>query len=552
MTENTYDAIVIGGGHNGLVNAAYLARGGLRTVVLEQRHLVGGAAITEELHPGFSFTTFSYALSLLRPQVVEELELPRHGFAPLEMPTSFAPTTGGDHLLMGEDTADNLRQLDRLAPGDADGYLRYQHDLHRVVELVRPLMDRVPPNLFGSSTSGGATTGSGADAALTEQDGVDVAWLMHHLRGADRRVLLDLVRLVTGSAADFLDHYLDGELVKGWLSSSGTIGSSLGPMSPGSGLVLLYHCLGEHDGRTGSWSFHQGGNGGFTQVLARAAEAHGVQIRLESRVDRVLTDGDRATGVVLVDGTELHAPVVVSSLDPRQTFTRLVAPQSLPTDLVDAVQRLRFTGVSAKVNFALDGPPHYPALAGRSDQFRGFVNIGPSMEYLERAFDASKYGWYSERPFIDCALQSFVDPGMAPPGKHVLSCFVQYAPYRLRGGENRGGNDWDAQREPFGDVVQATMSEFFPGFDDLVLHREVVTPLDIERVTGLSEGNIFGGELFAQQLYFMRPAPGWAGYRTPIRGYYQCGSGTHPGGCVTGGPGRLAGQVILTDRTTAT
>ena len=242
---NSFDAIVIGGGHNGLVNAAYLAKAGRRTVVLEQRPVVGGAAITEELHPGFWFTTFSYALSLLRPQVVEELDLVRHGFTPLEMPTSFAPGHGHghDYLLMDEDTSENLRRLEQLAPGDADGYLRYRHDLHRVVELVRPLLDQVPPDVFD-----------------TDPDAT--GWLVHHLRGADRRVLHDLVRLVTGSVADFLDHYLRGELVKGWLSSSGIIGSSLGPMSPGSGLVLLYHSLGEHDGRAGSWSFHQGGNGG--------------------------------------------------------------------------------------------------------------------------------------------------------------------------------------------------------------------------------------------------------------------------------------------------
>jgi phytoene dehydrogenase-like protein len=312
-------------------------------------------------------------------------------------------------------------------------------------------------------------------------------------------------------------------------------------MSPGSGLVLLFHKMGEHDGHLGSWAFHKGGNGGFTQVLARAAEAYGAEIRLESVVSAVLTEGDRAVGVALADGTEFRAPVVVSALDPRRTFLELVDPRALPGDLVDSVERMKFRGVSAKVNFALDGLPTFPALPDTVEHFGGFLNIGPTIEYIERAFDAAKYGWYSERPFIDGAVQSVVDPDMAPPGKHVLSCFVQYAPYQLR------GSDWETERQRFGDTAQAVLEEHFPGFGDLVLHREVVTPVDIERRTGLSEGNIFAGEFLAPQMYFFRPAPGWSRYATPIRGYYQCGSGTHPGGCVIGSPARLASRRVLAD-----
>jgi phytoene dehydrogenase-like protein len=246
--------------------------------------------------------------------------------------------------------------------------------------------------------------------------------------------------------------------------------------------------------------------------------------------------------VALTDGTEFSAPIVISALDPRRTFTELVDPRELPADLVEAIDRYRFQGTSAKVNFALDDVPVFPALKGRLDHLGGFVNIGPSIEYLERAYDDAKYGWYSQRPFIDGAVQSVVDPDMAPPGKHVMSCFIAYAPYHLK------GSDWDTEREPFGDTVQAVLESHFPGFGDLVLHREVVTPLDIERVAGLTEGNIFHGEFLAPQMYFMRPAPGYARYNTPIDGYYQCGSGTHPGGCVTGGPGKLAAQRILADR----
>ena len=526
-----YDAIVIGGGHNGLVNGAYLAKAGLKTLILERRHLVGGAAITEELVPGFHFTTFSYALSLLRPDIIHELELTKHGFMPILMPSSFAPMADGDYLLLGPDRDDNIRELMRHSPHDADAMDRYKHDLERVCQAVKPLFDKMPPNLFGPSP----------------QDQLEMAELVSHLRGIEPKVMHDLVRLLTGSAADFLDDYFVSDIVKAYLASSGIIGTKVGPMSQGSGLVLLFHSMGEHDGHFGSWAFHKGGNGGFTQVLARAAQAYGATIRLESPVANVITSNGRATGVALLDGTEFYAETVVSALDPRRTFLELVEPRELPTDLVENITRFRFQGTSAKVNFALDGLPKYPALGDRSDQYRGFINIAPSMEYLERAFDDAKYGWYSAKPYIDGAIQSIVDPDMAPPGKHVMSCFVQYAPYHLRHPDGKPAN-WDDERQRFGDTVQAVLESHFPGFGDLVLHREIVTPLDIERVVGLSEGNIFAGEFLAPQMYFFRPAPGWNQYRTPIDGYYQCGSGTHPGGCVMGAPGKLASQQILSDR----
>lgn len=521
-----YDAIVVGGGHNGLVNGAYLARAGLRTLILERRHLVGGAAITEELHPGFRFTTFSYALSLVRPDVVHDLDLVAHGYQPLALPTTFAPMETGDHLLLGPDREATIREVARHSPGDAAAMDRYEADLGNVVRAVRPLVDAVPPNLFSDDP----------------EELLELARLAGHLRGLEPKVLHDLVRLLTGSAADFLDDYFRSDIIKGLLASSGIIGSKIGPLSPGSGLVLLFHNLGEHEGKVGAWAFHKGGNGGFTQVLARAAEALGAEIVLDAPVDHVTVDAGRATGVVLESGAELSADIVVSALDPRRTFTDLVDPAALPDDLVDAIRRLRFQGTSAKVNFALDGLPRSPSLDDGHDAYRGFINIGPSMEYLERAFDDAKYGWYSQRPYIDAMIQSVIDPDMAPPGKHVMSCFVQYAPYDLR------GSDWDIERDRFGDTVQGALESFFPGFGELVLHREIVTPVDIERVVGLTEGNIFGGEFLAPQMYFFRPAPGWNQYRTPIAGYYQCGSGTHPGGCVTGGPGRLASQQILADR----
>lgn len=524
-----YDAIVIGGGHNGLVNGAYLARAGLRTMILERRDVVGGAAITEELRPGFKFTTFSYALSLLRPQIIHELDLVKHGFMPLLMPASFCPMENGDALVMGQDRDENLKEIARHSTHDADAYDQYSHDIEMVVRAVKPLFDSVPPNLFDTSPEGLA----------------EMADLAEHLRGISPRVLHDLVRLLTGSAADFLDDYFESDILKGWLSSSSIIGTRVGPMSQGSGLVLLFHSMGEHDGHFGSWAFHKGGNGGFTQVLSRAAQSFGADVMVGAEVERVITSNGRATGVALADGTELSAATVVSAADPRRTFTEFVDPRELPSDLVENLRRYRYQGTSSKVNFALDGLPRYPSLGDRGDMFRGFTNIGPSMEYLERAFDEAKYGWYSTRPYIDGAIQSTIDPDMAPPGKHVMSCFIAYTPYHLRNG------DWATEREAMADNVQSTLESFFPGFSDLVLQREIVTPLDIEQVAGLPEGNIFHGEFFAPQMYFFRPAPGWNQYRTPIEGYYQCGSGTHPGGCVSGGPGRLASKQILRDLSNA-
>jgi len=527
--DRTYDAIVIGGGHNGLVNGAYLAKSGLRTLILERRNVVGGAAITEELRPGFWFTSFSYALSLLRPEIIHDLELTKHGFMPLLMPSTFAPMENGDYLLMGQDRNENIKEIARHSKHDADAFDAFEHDILKVLRILKPLLDQVPPDIFSNDP----------------EELMALAALGRRFRDLEPKVLHDAIRLLTGSAADFLDDYFESEILKGWLASASIIGTKVGPYSQGSGLVLLYHMLGEHDGVFGTWAFHKRGNGGFTQVLARAAQAFGAEIALESPVANVITRNGRATGVALADGSEYYADVVVSAVDPRRTFLELVDPLELPTDLVESIRRFRFQGTSSKVNFALDGLPKYPALGDRGDQYRGFTNIGPTMEYIERAFDDAKYGWYSKRPYLDCAIQSTIDPDMAPPGKHVMSCFVQYTSYKLR------ESDWDTERENMADNVQGVLESFFPGFGDLVLQREIRTPLDIERIVGLSEGNIFAGEFLAPQMFFFRPAPGWSQYRTPIDGYYQCGSGTHPGGCVMGAPGKLAAGQILKDRARA-
>ena len=348
-TGRTYDAIVVGGGHNGLVNGAYLAKAGLKTLILERRPVVGGAAITEELRPGFWFTTFSYALSLLRPRIVQDLELVKHGFMPLLMTSTFAPAEDGGYLWLTKDHDQNVREIARHSRHDADAYSQYSHDLDMVCKALKPLLDEAPPDLFSDDP----------------EERLALARLARRFRGMDRRTLHNAVRLLTGSAADFLDDYFESELLKGYLASTSIIGTKVGPRSQGSGLVLLYHSLGEHDGEFGAWAFHKGGNGGFTQVLARAATSFGAEIRLEAPVEAVITKDGRAAGVALADGTEFFADTVVSALDPRRTFLELVDPRELPDDLVESIRRMRFQGTSSKVNFALDGLPEYPALPGR-------------------------------------------------------------------------------------------------------------------------------------------------------------------------------------------
>ena len=524
-----YDAIVIGGGHNGLVNAAYLAKAGLDTLVLEQRPLVGGAAITEELLPGYKFTTFSYAISLLRPDIIQDLELVKHGLMILPMSNTFQPGFNGEYLYLTADADENYHEIARHSQADAEAYKELSHLIHRVAFALHPWMDRIPPNRMSE----------------LPEDRAAIAELELQLQDLEPEVAELLNKFINCSAAEILDEYFESDLVKSMIASSGIIGSRLSPRSKGSGIVWLVHKLGEYDGEFGDWGFHKNGNGGFTQVLAKAVKAFGGTINLDTRVKGVNYENGTAKSVTLADGSSIDAKVIVSALDPKNTFTKLVDPSDLPEDLVTAISNFKYTGTASKVNFALSDLPKFPGLEDRPEIFEGFVNLGPSIDYLEEAFQDCLKGRFSRRPFIDCCVQSTIDPDMSPPGKHVMSCFVMYTPYEL------AESDWESERENLGDTVQATLEEFFPGFNELVEHREIVTPLDIEQVVGLSEGNIFGGELYKEQMFFDRPAPGWNQYRTPIAGYYQCGSGTHPCGCVMGGPGKLAAQQILRDLNTA-
>ena len=525
MSTPSWNAIVVGGGHNGLVTAAYLARAGRRTLVLEKRPRVGGAAVTEEVVPGFKFSVFSYVVSLLRPEIIRDLDLPRHGLQILPLESTITPLDNGDYLGSWADPDENRRELCRHSPRDADAAVVFGRLMHHMAMAVKPILGMVPPD----------------PASLSPGDLGGLLKLGGHFRSLGAERFHALHKLMTMSSADYLDEWFELDALKATKSASGIIGTFLGPRSPGTAYVLLHHYMGEIDGAFRAWGFQRGGTGAISESIAGAARAFGAQIRTDAAVERVIVKDGRATGVALANGEEIRADVVVSGLDPRVTFTKLVEPKVLPNDLVDAVRRFKFRGSSGKVNLALSGLPEFTCLPGRGPHLRGAISISPSIEYLERAYDDAKYGEFSRHPYMDIVIPSMIDPGMAPPGQHVMSIFVQYAPYALNGGWN------DARREAFGDAVVKTLARYAPNIESLILHRQVITPADIERITGLSEGNIFQGELALSQLFFMRPAPQWSRYRTPIQGYWQCGAGTHPGGGIMGASGRLAALEILKD-----
>jgi phytoene dehydrogenase-like protein len=527
VTANRYDAIIVGGGHNGLVTAAYLARAGRKVVVLERRHLVGGAAVSEEIFPGFKFSVFSYVVSLLRPEIIRDLELPAHGLQILPLESTVTPMENGDYLAGWADPDETREELRRHSKKDAEAAVLFSQLMHHMAMAVRPILGMIPPD----------------PSSLSPKDLRGLLKLGRHFQGLGAEKFHQLHKLMTMASADYLDEWYEFDTLKATKSASGIIGTMMGPRSPGSAYVLLHHYMGEIDGAFRAWGFQRGGTGQISESIASAARAFGAEIRVNAGVAKVLIRDNRATGVVLSNGDELRAPIVVSALDPRQTFMNLVDADQLPPEILEGISRYRFRGSSGKVNLALGGLPEFTCLAGDKEKslraLRGAISISPSMEYVERAYDDAKYGEFSRNPYMDVVIPSLIDPGMAPPGRHVMSCFVQYAPYSVNGG-------WtDAKREAFGDAVINTLSRYAPNLKSLILHRQVLTPADIEATTGLSQGNIFAGELALSQLFFLRPFAGIAKYRTPIRGYWQAGAGTHPGGGIMGASGRLAALEIL-------
>jgi phytoene dehydrogenase-like protein len=518
-----YDVIVIGGGHNGLVNAAYLAQAGKKVVVLERRHVLGGAAVTEEIFPGFFFSECSYVVSLLRPEIIRELDLPRHGLEILPLDGTFSPMPSGDYLWRVNDHAKSIRDIRRHSRLDAEAYDEFSKMMTPMCRFVKPMLSMVPPD----------------PTTLNPKDLKQLHFLLQRFRELSSDERYTLVQLMTMSSADFLDQWFETDVLKATMSASGIIGTFLGIRSPGTAYVLLHHYMGEIDGVFRSWGFSRGGTGAISNAIADAAREAGVEIRTKAPVGKILVKNGRACGVALQSGEELFANIVSSSVDPHLTFEKFLEPNELPADFLEGVRRYKFRGSSGKVNLALDALPNFKCFPGSGAHLRGAISISPSMEYMERAYDDAKYGHYSRRPYIDMVIPSLTDPSVAPPGKHVLSCFVQYAPYKLAEGT------WDDQKEAFGDNVINTIAEYAPNIKDIIIGRQVLTPLDLEREFGLTQGNIFQGELSLEQLFFLRPVAGWAYYRTPIRNLYMCGSATHPGGGIMGANGRIASQVIL-------
>jgi phytoene dehydrogenase-like protein len=537
MREN-FDAIVIGGGHNGLVAAAYLARGGRRVLVLERRHVLGGAAVTEEIVPGFRFSAASYVVSLLRPEIIRDLDLPHHGLEILPLDGTFTPLPigsaaaarvhGGDYLWRVNDHGRTIRELRRWSKMDAEAYEEYGRLMVEMARFIKPALGLVPPDV----------------GRMDPRGWLGVAELAQRFARLDELQQAVFVQLMTMSALDFLDQWFETDPLKATMSASGIIGTFGGIRSPGTAYVLLHHYMGEIDGAFRAWGLPRGGTGGVSAALASAARAAGAEIRTGAPVARIRVRGGRTAGVALDTGDEILARDVISTVDARTTFLDLLDPGTLEPGFEADVRRIRYRGSSGKVNLALDALPSFASLPGPGDHLRGAISISPSTEWMELAYDDAKAGRWSRRPYIDVVIPSLIDPSVAPPGRHVMSCFVQYAPYHLAP-ELGGPPAWDQHRDAFGDVVIDTLAEFAPNIRDVIVGRQVLTPLDLERDFGLSEGNIFQGELSLEQLFVNRPVPGWARFRTPIEGLWLGGSAAHPGGGIMGAPGRLAAQEVL-------
>jgi phytoene dehydrogenase-like protein len=527
MTGKKYDAVIVGGGHNWLICAAYLARAGRKVLVLEKRHLLGGAAVTEELHPGFHFSVCSYVVSLLRPSIIRDLKLPEHGLEMIPLETAFTPRIDDPGLCRWADPQRSRREIARFSVRDAETYPEFSLAMTKVAQFVREIIDSPAPD----------------PTSLDPRELWKLLKLGHVMKSGGSDAIHMNLKLMTMSAVDFLEMWFESDVLKAPMAVSGIIGTYLGVHSPGTAYVLLHHYMGEIDGAFRSWGYSKGGTGGLSRACARAAESLGVKVRTEAPVAEILIRNGRARGVVLANGEEIEARTVLSSCDPNLTFLRLVGERHLHADFTKKIKNYKLRGSSGKVNLAVDRLPEFFGREGTA-HLRGDIAIAPGIDYLERAYDQAKYGEFSTRPYINVVIPSIMDPSVAPPGKHIISMFVQYAPYKINGGPET----WPEKREAFGDAVVDTLAEYCPGLKDSILFRQVLTPWDLQQEFGLTEGNIFQGELSLEQLLFQRPAAGWCRYRTPIRNLWLCGSGAHPGGGIMGAPGQLAAAAVLRSR----
>ncbi|MFZ0136810.1 MAG: NAD(P)/FAD-dependent oxidoreductase [Candidatus Sulfotelmatobacter sp.] len=523
-----YDAIVIGGGHNGLTAAAYLARAGLSTLVLERREIVGGCCVTEEIAPDCRVSTTSYIASMLRPEVIAELRLADHGLRMIPCdPAIQVPFPDGQVVPWWVDRERAKAEFGKISTKDAARFVAVDDQLKKLARYLQPFFMEPPPEI-DTTTVGGWS---------------DLFRVGKRFRGISSAEIAQLISFLTGSLGEFLDDKYESEKIKTMFLANNVYGKHGGPYQPGTAIGLLFHLLsgGEHE-LQGFYGHVMGGMGAITQALAAAGKKLGAEIRTSASVTQIEVRNGRACSVVLEDGSEIRGRMILSNADPKRTFLKMVATRELPEDFLFAVRGIKMDGPCAKVNFVLGEEPRFTGTSPHATPLeRTFYTLVPSLEFAERCYDIAKFGEIPEELWVDCVVSSNADSSLAPPGKHILTCFVQYVPYRLREG------NWDDKRELLGDRVVKKIAEYAPNVPGAIVARQVLTPLDLERTYGLTEGNIFHGDLRLEQLFFMRPVPGWAQYRTPVRGLYLCGAGAHPGGGVTGAPGRNAARQALRD-----
>lgn len=534
-----YDSIIVGGGHNGLICAWYLARAGQRVLVLERRPMVGGACVTEELWPGFRLSTASYVVSLLLPEIERDLDLARHGYRVLRRaPSSFTPLEDGRYLMMGPDAESNRREIAKFSARDAEAFPRYEALLGRIAGAIEPVLSKTPPDLL-------PLPGYWRRVALSKKlRDLKAGYDLYRAFGRLGSDLPEAVEILTGSARTILDRWFESDVLKGTLATDAIIGTFQPISAPGTAYVLLHHVMGFAGGERGVWGYVEGGMGKLSDAIAAAARERGVEIRTGAAVEEILVENGKAAGVRLEGGEIIPGRRVASSVDAHLTFERMIESHHLPEEFRAAVSRIDYSSASMKINLVVNELPDFTCLPGNDEvgpQHRGTIHIGTETDYLERAYDDAKYGAPSERPIVEMTIPTSVDKTLVPPGYHVLSLFVQYAPYRLREGS------WDEIKDSFADRCIAEIARYAPNVPGSIVHRQVLSPVDLERVFGLTGGNIFQGAMPLHQLFNMRPVAGWSDYRTPVENLYLCGSAAHPGGGVMGACGRNAAVEMLRD-----